>query len=83
MEAAISDPSEIVRHESAAALGAIGDEKTRRRSKKRAGMKVTKCEVRGIASLFNLDFMKFSSRRPKPDTEKISAKDQGKEKERI
>jgi HEAT repeat protein len=61
MEAAVSDPSEIVRHESAAALGGIGDQRAR-------DVLVRACEdpseeVRGsaIASLFNLDFLKFSA----------------------
>jgi HEAT repeat protein len=74
MEAATTDPSEIVRHESAAALGAIGDERARHALEK-ASRDVSD-EVRGsaIASLFNLDFIKFSSKKPAQDPEKVSKK---------
>ena len=73
-EAATSDASEIVRHESAAALGAIGDERAREALEKAS--RDESDEVRGsaIASLFNLDFMKYSSKRPEPDPEKVSTK---------
>ncbi len=64
IDAALSDSSEIVRHESAAALGAIGDQRARE-----ALMKASKDqseEVRGsaVASLFNLDFLKYSIEHP-------------------
>ncbi len=62
VDAALNDPSEIVRHESAAALGAIGDEKARG-ALVEASLDQSE-EVRGsaIASLFNLDFLKYSSK---------------------
>jgi HEAT repeat protein len=63
IESTLNDSSEIVRHESAAALGGIGDE--RARNALVAACKDPSEEVRGsaIASLFNLDFLKFSSKR--------------------
>jgi HEAT repeat protein len=78
MEAAISDPSEIVRHESAAALGAIGDEGAREALEKAA--KDPSDEVRGsaIASLFNLDFIRYSKARQERDAEKLEAEIQEK-----
>jgi HEAT repeat protein len=62
MDAALNDPSEIVRHESAAALGAIGDEKAR--SALLEASQDPSEEVRGsaLASLFNLDYLKYSSK---------------------
>lgn len=62
IDAALNDPSEIVRHESAAALGAIGDEKAREALIEAS--QDSSEEVRGsaIASLFNLDFLKYSSK---------------------
>jgi HEAT repeat protein len=61
IDAALNDPSEIVRHESAAALGGIGDQGARE-ALVRASQDSSE-EVRGsaIASLFNLDFLKFSA----------------------
>jgi HEAT repeat protein len=60
VEGALNDSSEIVRHESAAALGAIGEEQAR--SALVEASKDQSEEVRGsaIASLFNLDFLKYS-----------------------
>ena len=62
IDAALNDPSEIVRHESAAALGAIGDEKARN-SLVQASLDQSE-EVRGsaLASLFNLDYLKYASK---------------------
>ncbi len=62
IDAALNDPSEIVRHESAAALGAIGDEKSRE-ALIQASQDDSE-EVRGsaLASLFNLDFLRYSSK---------------------
>jgi HEAT repeat protein len=62
VDAALGDPSKIVRHESAAALGAIGDEKAR--SALVEASRDQSEEVRGsaLASLFNLDFLKYSSK---------------------
>ncbi len=69
VDAALNDPSEIVRHESAAALGAIGDESARESLE--IASRDQSDEVRGsaIASLFNLDFLRFSNSRKqrKPD----------------
>lgn len=61
IDAALNDSSEIVRHESAAALGAIGDEQSR--SALIEASRDQSEEVRGsaLASLFNLDFLKYSS----------------------
>jgi HEAT repeat protein len=63
IDATTNDPSEIVRHEAAAALGGIGDERARDALK--IASKDKSEEVRGsaIASLFNLDYLKFSSKR--------------------
>lgn len=71
IDAALNDSSEIVRHESAAALGGIGDESARK-----ALVKATNDpseEVRGsaLASLFNLDFLKYSANK-KQDAEQLS-----------
>lgn len=73
IDAALNDPSEIVRHESAAALGAIGDECAREALEKAS--KDTSDEVRGsaIASLFNLDFLKYSKSYEKIDPDKLTA----------
>lgn len=64
-EASLQDPSEIVRHESAAALGSIGDESAREALEK--ATKDPSEEVRGsaIASLFNLDFLKYAKEKRK------------------
>lgn len=72
IDAALNDPSEIVRHESAAALGAIGDEKARDALEKAS--RDSSDEVRGsaIASLFNLDFVRYSSTKQKVDAEKLA-----------
>ncbi len=80
IDAALNDPSEIVRHESAAALGAIGDERGRDALEKAS--KDTSDEVRGsaIASLFNLDFVKYSSSRQKVDAEKLAVEIEEKRK---
>ena len=63
-DSALNDPSEIVRHESAAALGGIGDESARDALEKAS--RDPSDEVRGsaIASLFNLDFLAYSSKHP-------------------
>ncbi len=63
IDATLNDASEIVRHEAAAALGGIGDE--RAREALTIASRDTSEEVRGsaIASLFNLDYLKFSSKK--------------------
>ncbi len=63
-EAALNDPSEIVRHESAAALGAIGDEGARSALMKAVGDPSDEVKGSALASLFNLDFLAYSSRHP-------------------
>jgi len=80
IDALLNDPSEIVRHESAAALGAIGD--VRGRDALEKASKDTSDEVRGsaIASLFNLDFVKYSSSRQKVDAEKLAVEIEEKRK---
>jgi len=80
IDAALNDPSEIVRHESAAALGAIGDEKARE-ALERASKDVSD-EVRGsaLASLFNLDFLNYSTSRQKMVAEKLVKEIQRKRK---
>ena len=74
IDAALNDPSEIVRHESAAALGAIGDERAREALEKAS--KDSSEEVRGsaVASVFNLDFLKYSRTVQEEDAEKLAAK---------
>lgn len=71
IDSSLNDSSEIVRHESAAALGGIGDE--RAREALTIASKDPSEEVRGsaIASLFNLDFIEFSSKR-KHDAEVLA-----------
>ncbi|MHB1909325.1 MAG: HEAT repeat domain-containing protein [Nitrososphaerales archaeon] len=60
VEACLNDPSEIVRHESAAALGAIGDEKARPALEKASQDESDEVRGSALASLFNLDFLKYS-----------------------
>ena len=62
IDAALNDPSEIVRHESAAALGAIGDELARSALVKASKDKSEEVRGSAIASLFNLDFLSYSSK---------------------
>jgi HEAT repeat protein len=71
IDAALNDSSEIVRHESAAALGGIGDERAREALV--TASKDPSEEVRGsaIASLFNLDYLAFSSKK-KQDAEALA-----------
>ena len=73
MDSAVNDPSEIVRHESAAALGGIGDERARPTLEKAS--KDPSDEVRGsaIASLFNLDFLKYSRNRKAKNADALSS----------
>lgn len=64
-EAALNDPSEIVRHESAAALGSIGDESARSALVKASKDKSEEVKGSAIASLFNLDFLKYAKAKKK------------------
>jgi HEAT repeat protein len=61
VDATLNDPSEIVRHEAAAALGSIGDDGAREALAKASHD--SSDEVRGsaLASLFNLDYLRYSS----------------------
>jgi len=63
IDAALNDPSEIVRHESAAALGAIGDERARDALEKASNDQSDEVRGSAVASLFNLDFLRYSSMR--------------------
>lgn len=63
VDAALNDPSEIVRHESAAALGAIGDEQARGALLKASRDQSEEVRGSALASLFNLDFLEYSSKR--------------------
>lgn len=72
IDAALSDSSEIVRHESAAALGAIGDEKARIALLEASQDQSEEVRGSAIASLFNLDYLKYSSKtRGEIDPEKL------------
>ncbi len=62
MDAALNDSSEIVRHESAAALGAIGDEKARGALLEASQDQSEEVRGSALASLFNLDYLKYSSK---------------------
>jgi HEAT repeat protein len=73
IDAALNDPSEIVRHESAAALGAIGDESARGALQKASRDRSEEVRGSAIASLFNLDFLRHSSRE-KIEPEALAAK---------
>jgi len=53
---ALHDPSEIVRHEASAALGAIGDEKGRGALLKAVSDPSEEVRDSALASLFNLIF---------------------------
>jgi HEAT repeat protein len=72
IDAALNDPSEIVRHESAAALGAIGDERARGALVKASKDKSDEVRGSAITSLFNLDFVRFSTGRKKVDAEALA-----------
>ncbi len=72
IDAALNDPSEIVRHESAAALGAIGDASARNALEKATRDKSEEVRGSALASLFNLDFLKYASQE-KLDVEVLAA----------
>jgi len=73
IDAALNDPSEIVRHESAAALGAIGDESARQALEKASVDQSDEVRGSAIASLFNLDFIRYSNTRQQRNPEMLEA----------
>ncbi len=82
IEATLNDPSEIVRHESAAALGAIGDERARSALLKASQEESDEVKGSAMASLFYLDFLKYSkaTQRETVDAEELISEIENKRK---